>query len=323
MAAQHLAGRLVSRSRVCGCVRVSSQQHGLSRLGQVWGSAPVIYLLALLPEDATSSAAPPPLVLPALGRKEKLMALRRSRRLLCSETRRCVGASAAASCCPGCFLLPTTLGGLLPAAPPSTAKDATAGDLAAGLSAAGAVAAAAAVADAAASAAAAAAAFAAAAASLACCARAAVMSQNSGLHRSCQADIKSMDSCHSRVGSNHTTYTGRILASIMPRTRRLWKPVAQGQRLCHCVQSCGSGCAANIDHVQTLDQPAQRGVGVGGAHLSAALSAQQRRMSCAYSGGQLSGTSGRRLPCTTLNITCTASTSVGLQGNVRLERTPA
>lgn len=53
--------------------------------------------------------------------------------------------------------------------------------------------------------------------------------------------------------------------------------------------------------------PKQPGFLAWEAHLSAALSAQQRRMSSAYAGGQLSGTSGRRPPCTTLNITCAAS----------------
>ena len=142
---------------------------------------PGLYLVTLLPEDAMDSSAPPPLVLPALGRKEKLMALRRSRRLLCSEARRCVGASAGASCCLGWFMpAPPEPGAGLLALPPSSAKGATAEDLAAGAGEAS-TAAAAAVADAAASAAAVAAALAAAAASLACCARAAVMSQNSGL----------------------------------------------------------------------------------------------------------------------------------------------
>ena len=161
-------------------------------LGQVWFLLPVAHLLALLPEDATSSAAPPPLMLPALGRNEKLMALRRSRRLLCSEARRCVGASACTSCCPGSFLPLTDAGGSAAACAAAVdCKGRHSGRLGCR-----AVCCRALrlllqpVADAAASAAAVAAAFAAAAASLACCANAVVMSQNSGLHWECKADVR-------------------------------------------------------------------------------------------------------------------------------------
>jgi hypothetical protein len=130
MVAQQLVGRSAGSSQgVRSCIIKSQMLHLI--FSSVLAARCGGHLVALLPEDETTASSPalPPLMLPALGRKEKLMALRMSRRLLCSEARRCVGASAGASCCPGCFLLLTVLAttGLL-TLPPSTARGATAGD---------------------------------------------------------------------------------------------------------------------------------------------------------------------------------------------------